>query len=286
MSKYIDLYEVIGEDVILEAVKYFQEWAYTDDLKQLRKITGVSDKNILPAVKKLIEQNFSSMQTSVEYYRGEDLPLGNWITRMIHKSYQTCRASKWEHDVIYVDEKQIVVVPNAQNTLDVNGLSESNFRSIVAAMEFDGLFLPEKIEGDVLKVHKNVGFCVGRSNMLEADRVSMKDKISFAVPAGKSYPVRVEEGPGEESESVTMLLKADSYPIRNVVRHYLVSAWVGNDGSKKNPLIARKTGELEDSLAFWKEHALVYDDSKMGKRFMTTWDDILYGDWHWNKSRG
>jgi len=164
------------------------------------------------------------------------------------------------------DGGTILVSPKAEDHLRAHPEVDGILGEAIAKVRLpqDGAFLSEEVEMERI---------VGRSGCVQTPPIRPSDRSLFAQRIGRERPSRVVMDEGEETTKVVVLAFASRGEAGTYV---LVTSWVGSLARKEpwDPMI-RSQAEREETLVFWRSHALVWDPAVMSEPFESTWDDVL-----------
>ena len=110
---------------------------------------------------------------------------------------------------------------------------------------------------------------VGKSGAKKVKYIDFEEETTFALRIGRPYPSRVVLGEMIDCNIVTVIAKKiDSNT------YELLTAFIGKPALRE-PWDELTPTELEESLKFWSEYALIYDPEIMGPIGLSSFKEIL-----------
>ena len=108
-------------------------------------------------------------------------------------------------------------------------------------------------------------------------KTDSKDDIIYAKRKGRDIYTRFVKGKQkQEVNSIVVILKQNAYKPEE---YYVVTAYPGFKSCKEpQDSNIKDKGELKECLAFWRKHALVYDESMIDTGSITDqcpWDNLI-----------
>lgn len=119
----------------------------------------------------------------------------------------------------------------------------------------------------------NFGRVVGISNLIPIPKVGIDQKTYFAFRKARKCPSHVVLNQKDEScDTITVEVNFDE----SSQKWILSTAYIGHICPNEPFYFENKTTpEFKEALAFWSEHALIYDETTMNEPFKSTWQDEL-----------